>query len=81
MNRTIHLPNLGATVTVGLPTPAACSVATSELQAARRTHAEMLRILDELTCATAGQPTLHRVLRSAQGMGHSVAARLAGMEG
>jgi hypothetical protein len=56
-------------------------VLMTDLRAARRTHAEMLRLVDELTRAAAGQPTLHAVLRSAQGMGRSVAARLADMEG
>lgn len=77
----MHLPKLGATVTIAPAEPASVNVRASELQAVRRTHAEMLQLLSALTAATALQPTLHAVARSAQGMARSVAARLDKMEG
>jgi hypothetical protein len=81
MTTPLQVPYPRLTVTIAPTVPAARTVLVSEIQAARRTHVEMLRIVDELTRATAGQPHLHAVLRSAQGMARSVAARLADMEG
>ena len=76
MNRTIHLPNLGATVTVGATAPAARSVPLAEIRAARGTHAEMLRIIEALS-ANDSQTAV--MLRAAVAMAHRVAARLESM--
>ncbi len=72
MHQHLEFPRLGMTVTIAPTDPATMA----DLEAARRTHGEMLALLDELTRAAADQQTLHTVLRSIQGMARSVHVRL-----
>lgn len=78
MERTIHLPRLGATVTIGTTEPAARSVRLAEIHATRSTQGELLQILEALSASNAQTATM---LRAAVAMARRVDARLATMEG
>jgi hypothetical protein len=77
MDRTIHLPRLGMTVTVAPSVPATRTVNVEDLDAARRTQAELLAILSALA---AGTPE-SLMMRSAVGMARHVSTRLDAMAG
>ena len=78
MERTIHLPRLGVTVTVQPTAPAARSVRLTEIRAARHTQAELLAIVEALSASDGQTATM---LRAAVAMARRVDARLADMEG